>query len=55
MSAGLRAAIIAVREFPPMHGEEGKAYAGLGTKESQTGSGGLSAQTGVWRALSKVG
>jgi hypothetical protein len=27
MSAGLRAAIIAVREFPPVNGKDGKALA----------------------------
>lgn len=48
MSAGLRAAIIAVREFPPMSGREETVLAGLGLKsDCVTEPGGLSAQAGV--------
>ena len=43
MSAGLRAAIIAVREFPPTNGEEGKAELGVGPEKSQPGSQGQGA------------
>lgn len=37
MSAGLRAAIIAVREFPPMDGEDEKVTDELETKKSHIG------------------
>lgn len=47
MSAGLRAAIIAVREFPPMNGEDGKALTEPGPTKNWTGSGILIAQAGV--------
>lgn len=39
MSAGLRAAIIAVREFPPMNGKDGKTIGEPKPKKSHIGLG----------------